>query len=41
VKFLVVELLLLNPTLVLVIEVVVILQVLLSKDIEELRVDGV
>jgi hypothetical protein len=41
VKFLVVELLLLNPTLVLVVEVVVILQVLLSKDIEELRVDGV
>lgn len=40
-KFLVVELLLLNPTLVLVVEVVVILQVLLSKDIEELRVDGV
>jgi hypothetical protein len=41
VKLLVVELLLLNPTLVLVVEVVVILQVLLSKDIEELGVDRV
>jgi hypothetical protein len=40
-QLLVVELLLLNPALVLVIEVVVVLKVLLGEDLEKLRVDGV
>jgi hypothetical protein len=41
VKTIVVELLLVNPALVLLVEVVVVLKVLLSEDIEQLRVDGV
>jgi hypothetical protein len=41
VELLVVQLLLLNPTLVLIIEIVVVLEILFSKDIEKLRVDGV
>ncbi|KAI6766770.1 hypothetical protein HG531_011992 [Fusarium graminearum] len=40
VELLVVQALLLNPTLVLIVEVVVVLKILLSKDIKKLRVDG-
>jgi hypothetical protein len=41
VQLIVVKLLLLNPTLVLIVEVVVVLKILLGKDIEELRVHRV